>query len=274
MASIVRHIPEAPNNPYRLGRNLHHDSASLSYAVGVLPKSAIVSRHWERQIPVLDQGNLGSCTGNASTGWIGTDNALRQGIQTLSDGTPVNEDLAIAIYGRATEIDPFEGTYPPDDTGSDGLSVAKVLQSMGLVASYTHAFSREALASALQSGSVLIGIEWYNSMFEPHSDGGIPVSLSSGLAGGHEVVVDQLEVVDQGDHDRYWITNSWSTSWGQQGRAFFTGKDIRTLLSRDGDVTVPLVAVSPVPPPTPPVDVDVQYWSVAQAWAKAKGFLS
>ncbi len=29
-------------------------------------------QHWERVVPILDQGELGSCTSNAGTGALGT----------------------------------------------------------------------------------------------------------------------------------------------------------------------------------------------------------
>nr|WP_241827828.1 hypothetical protein [Actinopolymorpha singaporensis] len=45
----------------RLGRNVEHDERSLAFAVGVLPRSAIKTVHWDRRIGILDQGNLGSC---------------------------------------------------------------------------------------------------------------------------------------------------------------------------------------------------------------------
>ena len=43
----------------RLGRNLRHDPRSLRYLVQ--PATVPQTKVWERRIPVLDQGDLGSC---------------------------------------------------------------------------------------------------------------------------------------------------------------------------------------------------------------------
>ncbi|MFE4867740.1 hypothetical protein [Streptomyces sp. NPDC056682] len=239
------HRPGAP-----LGRHVEHDPRSLDHAHGVLPETAIRSVSWTRRTPVLDQGQLGSCTGNAGTGLIGTDSAGRTGQTSVtisvagaraSKGifTPgvyaPDEDFAVRLYSLATLLDSVPGHYPPTDTGSSGLGVAKALKALGLAHSYSHAFSLAALTSALQHGPVMIGIPWLNSMFEPDGDGRVPVDQASGVAGGHEIELNRFDA-STGD---YWITNSWGTGWGIDGSAYFTTPDLRWLLSQQGDVTIP-----------------------------------
>ncbi|MFD1274828.1 hypothetical protein ACFQ51_34645 [Streptomyces kaempferi] len=152
-----------------LGRHVHHDPRSLDYAHGVLPTSAIKTVDWTRRVPHFDQGQLGSCTGNAATGLLGTDSATRSGFTSVTlDGNvlPVDEDLAVKVYSLATQLDEFDGAYPPTDTGSSGLGAAKALVKLGLAARYTHAFSLDALKSALQTGPVMVGTTWLESMFD------------------------------------------------------------------------------------------------------------
>jgi len=237
-------IPTLPTNPYPLGRHVNHDDRSLTHAFAARPEAflTIQSVTWTRRAPILDQGQLGSCTGNAAAGWVGTDNALRQG------NPRVTEDDAVGYYEAATLLDPYPGSYPPDDTGSDGLSVTKVLEDEGLVDSYSHGFSLNDLRAALQSTPVLIGIPWYEQMFEPSSRG--YVTIGGALAGGHEVVVDSLDE----DMQSIGFANSWSASWGQDGWGRMTFATVEQLLSEDGDVTVPhALVVSPIPPePVPP----------------------
>lgn len=256
------HIHKYERSDPRLGRHVEHDPRSLASAHGVLPKSAIKSVEWKRRIPILDQKNLGSCTGNAGTGLLGTDSASRTASTTVTitaagaaashglftAGThQLDEDFAVKLYSLATILDGVSGQYPPTDTGSTGLGVGKALKALGLASGYTHAFSIAALNSALQSGPVLIGIEWLNSMFDPKSDGRIPVDQTSSVAGGHEL---ELSKYDEATGE-YWVPNSWNTSWGDKGWAYLTTADLTWLLSQQGDVTVPALVGAPTPTPTP-----------------------
>ncbi|KIF00849.1 hypothetical protein PL81_38700 [Streptomyces sp. RSD-27] len=246
--------------PARLGRHIQHDPRSLAYAHGVLPKSAIKSVSWERRIPVLDQGQLGACTGNAGTGLLGTDSAARTGLTQVaisrtaaaaSHGrfTPgthrLDEAFAVALYSLATVLDSIDGHYPPTDTGSSGLGVAKALQTLGLADSYRHGFSLPALDSALQAGPVMIGIPWLQSMFDTATDGRILVQRASPVAGGHEVELHRLDVAA----GAYWITNSWGAAWGLSGRGYLPAADLQWLLSQQGDVTIPVWSSTGTPTP-------------------------
>lgn len=267
-----------------LGRHIEHDPRSLAYAHGVLPRIAIKSVDWARRIPVLDQGQLGSCTGNAATGALGTDSAGRTASAWVtitpagaaaSHGTftaglhQLDEAFAVHLYELATILDGITGQYPPTDTGSSGLGAAKALRALGLATGYTHGFSIAALNSALQAGPVLIGIPWLNSMFNPAADGRIIVDQASGVAGGHELELCRYDATA----GEYWVPNSWSTGWGQSGWGYLAATDLAWLLSQQGDVTVPAWAAAPAPTPTPPAPVgpDEAFALAAHTWLAAKG---
>jgi len=261
---MTPHLHRYTPTDARLGRHIAHYPESLRYAHGVLPASAIKTVRWTRRIPILDQGQLGSCTGNAATGMLGTDSVNRTATPTVtitaagaaashgrfSAGTyPLDENFAVALYGLATVLDNYSGTYPPTDTGSDGVSVSKALQALGLITAYTHAFSVAALNSALQASSVIIGIEWLESMYDTAPGGTFVVDRNSGVAGGHELEVIGYDTAT----GLYEIPNSWGASgFGIDGTGFMTTPDMTWLLSQQGDVTVPSFAALPVPP-TPPV---------------------
>lgn len=278
----IQHLPEV-GGPYRLGRHVEHDPRSLAYAHGVLPQSAIKSVEWTRRVPVLDQGSLGSCTGNAATGVLGTDSAGRtastsvtitatgaaasHGIFTAGE-YQLDEAFAIKLYSLATILDGISGTYPPTDTGSSGLGVAKALKALGLAGSYTHAFSIAALNSAVQYGAVMIGIVWPQSAFDTANDGRIIVDKASPIAGGHELELSKFDAAT----GEYWVPNSWNTTWGDKGWGYFTAADLAWLLSQQGDVTVPALVPAPQPTPTPtPADPDMAMALAARTWLTQKG---
>ncbi len=235
-------------NDLRLGRHVRHDSRSLAYQVRAEDPATLKSIHHERHIPVLNQGNLGSCTGNAAVGSLGTSVFWDEGLHVLSSGDAlVDETYAVNVYSDATKLDPYQGDYPPTDTGSDGLSVAQVLKNRGLISGYVHATSLAAALTALSQTPVIAGVEWRADMFNPDPDGRI--HLTGKVQGGHEIVLDQLDV----ENRRVWFTNSWGEHWGVHGRAYFTWEDFGTLLSNDGDVTqfVPVTQPAPTPDPSP-----------------------
>lgn len=256
----IRANPGGSHPTYKLGRIVNHDERSRQYA---LPEpaegTAYEAKRWTREAPVFDQGQVGSCTGNAAAGWVGTDDSTRLGVAKLPDGTAVDEALALSIYSAAETID-GDGPYPPKDNGSSGLSVAKVLKARGLCSDYSHAFSITAVYAALQKGPGLAGVRWYNSMYTPDADGRIHVDTSSTLEGGHEFVLDELEVDTVGVPTKIWMQNSWGNGWGVGGRGYFTPADLTKLLSLQGDFTVPTpITVKPDPEPTPtptPVSTD------------------
>ena len=68
---VIR-IPEREVPGRRLGRHVRHDPRSLAYQVAAVDPATLTSVRHVRGIPVLDQGDLGSCTGNAAEGCLGS----------------------------------------------------------------------------------------------------------------------------------------------------------------------------------------------------------
>ena len=250
----------------RLNRHVNHDSMSKLYPFPTDNLTIQTVRHM-RHGAVLDQGNLGSCTGNAGIGDLMTDPC--SGTWTSPRYTP-NETGAVQLYSDATAADGYPGTYPPDDTGSDGLTIAKVLQKAGVVSGYQHTFTLDDALKALSQYPLMVGTQWMNSMFTPDSDGVLTVDRGSGVAGGHEYVIDEYDAT----RDMVGMTNSWGESWGVSGRAYIKADDLGWLLSQQGDVIVllPLTVPAPTPTPTPtptppgPDDADSKLIPIAKLW--------
>lgn len=251
---FVRRIPEIHVLGKRLGRHIRHDPRSLAYLYPAADLGSLKSVRHERHIPVLDQGSLGSCTGNAAEGCVGTGAflaAVPDGDAAKPTGDAAHDEVqAVALYSAATQLDDVPGTYPPDDTGSDGLSVAKAAKNAGLISGYRHATSLEAALAALSSQPVITGVNWYDSFDNPDADGNISITASAVVRGGHEFVLDELDVPGK----RVGFTNSWGESWGLSGRAYLSWDDFGRLLDEQGDVTVfvPITQPAPTPTPSPP----------------------
>lgn len=224
----------------RLGRHVHHDSRSKDYEF--LPRSAKPKQKntfWDSAIAPLNQGDLGSCTGNAEAQWLNTNFA--NSVRNLTNkGKPLSEKDAVKIYSLGTTLDNQPGQYPPDDTGCDGLSVAKAGVKLGYLDKYTHTFSFTALQAALEQTPAIVGTVWTQSMFKPRN-GLVKVGrlTQSNIAGGHEYLACGIDFSAE--------VMIFRNSWGDQdawpgckpGGYFAIGfADFQKLLAEQGDATV------------------------------------
>ena len=225
---LYRKFDETVTEGMRLGRNLWLDARSLSYAVendADRMGRKLTNQHWDRVIPILDQGQLGSCTGNAGTGSLGTqpfyDKAGKTAFGSSSGDASADERFAVQLYSDATRADPYPGAYPPNDTGSSGLAICKVLATRGTIRGYTWATTATGFLQLLQSGPVLMGTPWFNAFFQPDKSGFVDSNShwsSSGIAGGHEIEAVGVDVNTTNlAASVITFANSWSTSWGDAG---------------------------------------------------------
>lgn len=145
-----------------LGRNVHHDSRNLAYPWQRKSRT-LTDQLWPRHAPVLNQGSVGSCTGNAETGALSCDPDYAALPVAYGPGghTALDEQLAVAIYSAAETID-GDGPYPPNDNGSSGPSAAKAALGMGLISGYLHCLSLQDVLDALEEHPVCIGSNWYD----------------------------------------------------------------------------------------------------------------
>lgn len=254
-------IPEHVVEGKRLGRHVRHDPRSLRFPFRA--SGPLVSRRWSvGSTPILNQGDIGSCTGNATVAAL----MCSPFKETLSSekAAALDEDLAIRIYSRATETDPFPGSYKPDDTGSSGLDAAKAAKEFGYISGYNHAFTLADALAALSIGPVIIGVNWTSGMDRTDSTG--MIASTGSTRGGHEVCLDEINT----DRGIVWLRNSWGSRWGVQGRASMTFTTLGQLLDSQGDATVftPLTVEPPAPVPLP--DADKVLAESTREWADAR----
>jgi hypothetical protein len=224
MTNRIRPISET----YRLGRHIEHDERSKKFPAE--RAAALKSVKFHRHCPPYNQGHLGSCTGNAMAGLLMTE-------PFWHTGRDLTEADAVRLYSEATHLDGIRGEYPPDDTGSSGLAVAKAAKREGYVTAYHHAFGLDHVLAALSLKPGILGINWYTSFDAPKHDGECPLAGDASVRGGHEVQMFGIEV----DRKRVWCYQSWGATWGglKNGTFWFSFDTLDRLLSEHGDATFP-----------------------------------
>jgi hypothetical protein len=232
----VERIPWADDLPHPLGRHVRHDPRSRAFAVPRATAPTVDVRH-RRFGEKLNQGSVGACTCFAAVHTLNT-NPVRRGI---SPRPTMRGDRAIALYGRATALDPFPGTYPPDDTGSSGLAACEAMIEAGLISRYEWAFGFDHGLDSIERGPFMQGTWWTADMFHPDADGRVHPSGSD--AGGHEYEWVGIEIRSKREpsKNRAWYMNSWGGSWGKAGYFYMTFADAAALLARSGDLIRPIV---------------------------------
>ena len=226
MKTIVKIIKER-EGAGRLGRHVEHDPRSRAFSAGT---AAIKSVRHKRHGSAFDQGQLGSCTGNAMAGVLMTEPLWTRG-RTLVEAD------AVALYKSATTLDGIRGKYPPDDTGSSGIGVMKVAVKAKYIAGYAHTFSLQQLLGSLVRFPGILGVNWYDSFDAPASDGQCRLTSSARVRGGHEVEMFGIDVAKK----RVWCYNSWGPTWGGRGNGtfYFSWSTLQRLLGEKGDATFP-----------------------------------
>ncbi len=171
--------------------------------------------------PNLDQGNEGACVG---FGWAAE-------LAATPRSNPVSDAFARRTYAAAQKVDEWQGE---DYSGTSVLAGAKVLQAAGYMRAYRWGFSLNDVLLALSwSGPVVLGLNWYQGMFDT-VDGFITPTGS--LQGGHCLLAYGCSVRDE----TVLLRNSWSSLWGVKGDALIRWGDLEDLLRDQGDACVPV----------------------------------
>ncbi len=210
----------------RLGRHVVHDPASRSFALpDVVDKSAWADKKIRLYDPIPNPNQtIGNCTGCAKAmEFNAVGNRVTGYVNDMED--------ANNFYSRATEIDVWDGAWPPTDTGSSGLAAAKAARRMDRGRRFEWAFNgADQVVEIIQSvGRVVnLGTYWHYDMFNPDSEGRI--HPTGGYAGGHQYIARG-----------YWVAKDWVMIrcwWGEFQDAWISREDLDNLLHDDGDAHV------------------------------------
>jgi hypothetical protein len=213
-----------------------HDPRSLQYPVRTLFKHPEpMNMTWRTPSTPLDQGREGACVG---FGWVheALTTPVRVDIARMASVVPRNPtDFALYVYRQAQRIDEWEGE---DYEGTSVLAGAKIMQDLGLLREYRWAFGVMDVALAVTNvGPVVIGIPWYDSMYESK---GI-VEVHGSVVGGHCLLVMAYRKAGAvfENEAAFGLFNSWGPGWGRNGLAWIRQSSLARLLADRGEACVP-----------------------------------
>ena len=216
----------------RLTRIPFFDPNSWNYKVRDLftKDRPLKSKTW-RCMRTLDQGREGACTGFAvAHELIAQPSVVRRGVDAHFAKTK--------IYWEAQKIDRFKGgSYPGADPymeGSSVLAAMKIAKRLGYISEYRWAFGIEDVKKAISEiGPVVLGIPWYEGMFDPASCGKLhPIGEK---VGAHAILARGIHVPGR----KILLHNSWGSDWGDNGCAWISWDDLAYCLRRGGEACIP-----------------------------------
>lgn len=213
-----------------LGRRFSPDPRDHTYPVMMRLKPSEEEirtyRYWNPFGWWGDQGQTSQCVAYAWTHWA-EDGPVTQPGNAARQGPIVSPEV---IYHEAQLLDEWPGTE------YDGTSVragAKALKARGFISAYHWARTlNEVISTILQLGPMVVGTNWYESMFSPDESG--LMSVSGEMAGGHAWVINGVNV----KHGLFRMKNSWGRGWGLGGMALISFEDFERLLREDGEACI------------------------------------
>lgn len=205
--------------PQTLGWKPSYDDRSRNYPLrAVLPSVTPVSKTWSCNY-WLNQQNEGACVGFAWAHELGASPKPQQ----------VDEPTARSIYLRAQQVDEWPGE---NYSGTSVLAGAKTCLEMNRLKTYRWGFSLNDLVLALSyRGPVVLGINWYESMFSPDPTTGI-VQVSGDIAGGHAILARGVAV----SRKYIRLRNSWGQDWGKGGDCLVKWSDMERLIGEGAEM--------------------------------------
>jgi C1A family cysteine protease len=177
-------------------------------------------RYWVTA-PVMDQGATSQCVAYTWRQWLNSapimDRLSRKGPDVRT------------IYKRAQQIDEW---YGEDYDGTSVRAGAKVMVEHGLLKEYVWSVNAAEIALfILTKGTVTVGTNWYESMFQPDQKGLVSIARNSESVGGHAYLCTGYNKT----RGLFRFINSWGASYGINGRFYMTGETFERLLREDGE---------------------------------------
>jgi len=214
--------PSTPS-PYPLGRVFIPDERDKKYLIEdklTLPKTILSSKYWDDNGWWGNQGNTSQCVGYAWAHWIEDGPIGHDGVSPIIPPS--------LIYTEAQKVDEWVGE---NYEGTSVRGAAKYLRNTNKISSYLWTYDVNVLISTiLTQGPVVVGTNWYSSMFTPDRNGVIRVV--GRISGGHAYVINGVDT----NTKLFRIKNSWGKNWGKSGHAYISFTDMTRLIRENGEV--------------------------------------
>lgn len=207
----------------RLGRIVQYDQRNRNFPIRrVLPTPLTPRSMTWLCSAYLDQGSVGACVGFCIS---------HEGVARPDIVPGISYEVAMEVYKRAQELDPWPGT---DYEGTSVLAGLKAGVERGWYQEFRWAFSLNDLILGVgHHGPAVLGVNWYDSMFTPDPDGMLHVNGS--IAGGHSLLAVGVSIPKQ----KFRLHNSWGKSFGLLGDCFISFADMEKLLLEQGEAAFP-----------------------------------
>lgn len=203
------------------------DPRSREYGTrSLVGRTARYKRVWTTRKEPLDQGQEGACVGFSIAGEL----AAKPVSYEVTDST------GRKIFAAAQAVDREEGRNFPD--GATVLAGMKATQRAKYFSKYGWCFGiDDTINWIIRRGPVVLGINWYDSMYETTASGLIEVG--GPIVGGHAIVANGFWPAHPTFGDVLVLTNSWGRAWGLSGRGYLPVESAKRLLAEEGEVAAP-----------------------------------
>jgi hypothetical protein len=229
---------------FGLGRRREPEPKMAQFPLQDLLRAGVVRRphtRFARFTPILDQQAEGTCVGQTGKSALVT--APRIWHRGIMD-KPTAHDL----YTLACDNDEWRENDGGHDRqfGSSIRGLARGMRAANLISAFHWTDRVDIMADFIggvdASGKpigwgVLLGLNWYYSMFAVNADGFLTIPDGTRVAGGHAIYCDEWD--DRGG----WAggPNSWGYRFGKvvkgrpNGRWKMSGETLQRLLSEQGE---------------------------------------
>lgn len=208
-----------------LGRNAKPDARDHKFLIKnhfTLAPTRVTQKYWDPNGWWGNQGSSPMCVGYAWAHWIEDGPVDHGGIAPIMPPQ--------TIYEQAQFVDEWPGE---DYEGTSVRGGVKYLQSASFVKSYYWAFDINTIVQyILTYGPMVVGTDWYTSMFYPDRTG--MIRTTGRLAGGHAYVLNGVDTIAR----KFRIKNSWGKSWGKGGMAYISFNDMAKLIANQGEACI------------------------------------